>query len=190
VALIKRLIDIGAQTLLVPMVDTAQQALELVSAVRYPPQGIRGVGSTVARISRWGLRTDYLDRANDEICLLVQAESRLALDNLDAICAVDGIDGVFIGPADLAASLGHRGNPAHPEVQAAIENAMRRIIASGKAAGTLVADTTLARRYLHGLARSGQSSGILRGLSTGSETALSTAFSRLLRLDVPVSRLA
>jgi 4-hydroxy-2-oxoheptanedioate aldolase len=148
VALIKRLLDIGAQTLLVPMVDTAQQALELVSAVRYPPQGIRGVGSTVARISRWGLRTDYLDRANDEICLLVQAESRLALDNLDAICAVDGIDGVFIGPADLAASLGHRGNPAHPEVQAAIENAMRRIIASGKAAGTLVADTTLARRYL------------------------------------------
>lgn len=148
VALIKRLLDIGAQTLLVPMVDTAQQARELVSAVRYPPQGIRGVGSAVARISRWGLRTDYLDRANDEICLLVQAESRLSLENLDAICAVDGIDGVFIGPADLAASLGHRGNPAHPEVQAAIEDAMRRIIASGKAAGTLVADTTLARRYL------------------------------------------
>ncbi|MDB5824223.1 MAG: 2,4-dihydroxyhept-2-ene,7-dioic acid aldolase [Herminiimonas sp.] len=147
-ALIKRLLDIGAQTLMVPMVETAQQAQDLVSAIHYPPNGIRGVGSAVARISRWGLRTDYLDRADDDICLLVQAESPKSLDNLEAICEVEGIDGVFIGPADLAASMGYRGNPAHPEVQAAIEDAMRRIIASGKAAGTLVADPTLARRYL------------------------------------------
>lgn len=148
VALIKQLLDIGAQTLLIPMVDTAEQAQHMVAATRYPPEGIRGVGSAAARASRWGQRTDYLTRANDEICLLVQAETRTALDNLEAICAVDGVDGVFIGPADLAASLGHRGNPGHPEVQAAIEDAMRRIIASGKAAGTLVSDNALARRYL------------------------------------------
>jgi 4-hydroxy-2-oxoheptanedioate aldolase len=142
------LLDIGAQTLLVPMIDSAEQAHRVVLATRYPPQGIRGVGSAAARISRWGQRSDYLERANDEVCLLVQAESRQALDNLDEICAVDGVDGVFIGPADLAASLGHRGNPGHPEVQATIEDAMRRIIACGKAAGTLVSDTSLARRYL------------------------------------------
>lgn len=147
-ALIKHLLDIGAQTLLVPMVDTAEQARRLVSSMRYPPQGTRGVGSAVARVSRFGLRTDYLDRANDEVCLLVQVETREALDNLEDICAVDGVDGVFIGPADLSASLGHRGKPGHPEVQAAIEDAMRRIIASGKAAGTLVSDDALAKRYL------------------------------------------
>jgi 4-hydroxy-2-oxoheptanedioate aldolase len=116
--------------------------------MRYPPEGTRGVGSAVARVSRFGLRTDYLDRANDEVCLLVQAETREALDNLEEICAVDGVEGVFIGPADLSASLGHRGKPGHPEVQAAIEDAMRRIIASGKAAGTLVSDNALAKRYL------------------------------------------
>lgn len=147
-ALIKQLLDIGAQTLLVPMVDTAEQARRLVSSMRYPPEGVRGVGSAVARVSRFGLRADYLDRANDEVCLLVQAETRQALENLDEICAVDGVDGVFIGPADLSASLGHRGNPGHPEVQAAIEEAIRRIVASGKAAGTLVSDNALARRYL------------------------------------------
>jgi 4-hydroxy-2-oxoheptanedioate aldolase len=147
-ALIKQLLDVGAQTLLVPMVDDAEQARRLVSAMRYPPEGMRGVGSAVARVSRWGMDSDYLARANDEVCLLVQAETRQALVNLEEICAVDGVDGVFIGPADLSASLGHRGNPGHPEVQAAIEDAMRRIIASGKAAGTLVSDNRLARRYL------------------------------------------
>lgn len=147
-SLIKQLLDIGVQTLLVPMVDTAEQARALVAATRYPPEGIRGVGSAVARVSRWGARTGYLDEANDEVCLLVQAETATALRNLDAICAVDGVDGVFIGPADLAASMGHRGRPGHPEVQAAIEDAIRRIVASGKAAGTLVSDESLARRYL------------------------------------------
>lgn len=147
-ALIKQLLDVGAQTLLVPMVDTAEQARRLVSSMHYPPEGTRGVGSAVARVSRFGLRSDYLERANEEVCLLVQAETRQALENLDQICAVDGVDGVFIGPADLSASLGHRGNPGHPEVQAAIEEAIRRIVASGKAAGTLVSDNALARRYL------------------------------------------
>lgn len=148
VALIKQLLDIGVQNLLVPMVDTAEQARAVVSATRYPPLGIRGVGSAVGRASRWSSRTDYLAASDDEICLLVQAESVTALANLTDICAVDGIDGVFIGPADLAASMGHRGNPGHPEVQAAIEQAMRTIIAAGKAAGTLTSDPALARRYL------------------------------------------
>ncbi|MDF3885562.1 4-hydroxy-2-oxoheptanedioate aldolase [Cupriavidus basilensis] len=148
VALIKQLLDIGAKNLLVPMVDTAVQAAALVSATRYPPLGIRGVGSAVGRASQWSARTDYLAVADDEICLLVQAETVTALGNLEAICAVDGVDGVFIGPADLAASMGHRGNPGHPEVQAAIEGAMRTIVASGKAAGTLTSDPKLARRYL------------------------------------------
>ncbi|MBY4945449.1 4-hydroxy-2-oxoheptanedioate aldolase [Cupriavidus respiraculi] len=148
VPLIKQLLDIGATTLLVPMVDTAEQAATLVSAMRYPPRGIRGVGSAVGRASRWSQRTDYLDVADDEVCLLVQAETVTAMDNLEAICAVDGVDGVFIGPADLAASMGHRGRPGHPDVQAMIERAMATIIASGKAAGTLTSDPALARRYL------------------------------------------
>ncbi|MFM0274307.1 4-hydroxy-2-oxoheptanedioate aldolase [Paraburkholderia aspalathi] len=147
-ALLKRLLDIGARNLLVPMIDTADQARACVAAVRYPPRGIRGVGSAVGRASRWSSRTDYLDIADSEICLLVQAETVTALDNLEAICAVDGVDGVFIGPADLAASMGHRGKPGDPEVQNAIEAAMRTIIASGKAAGTLTSDPVLARRYL------------------------------------------
>lgn len=147
-ALIKQLLDIGVQNLLVPMVDTAEQARALVAATRYPPEGVRGVGAAVARASRWGARRDYLHEANGEICLLVQAETVTALQNLQAICAVDGVDGVFIGPADLAASMGHRGNPGRPEVQAAIEQAIATIVTSGKAAGTLTGDTKLARRYL------------------------------------------
>jgi len=147
-ALIKQLLDIGARTLLIPMVDTAEQAAALVRATRYPPFGVRGVGSAVGRVSQWSARKDYLAVADDEVCLLVQAETVTAMQNLEAICAVDGVDGVFIGPADLAASMGHRGNPGHPEVQAQIEAAMRTIIASGKAAGTLTSDNTLARRYL------------------------------------------
>lgn len=148
VPLVKQLLDIGAQNLLIPMVDTAEQAQQLVRATRYPPGGIRGVGSAVGRASRWSQRSDYLDVADDEVCLLVQAETVTALKNLEAICAVDGIDGVFIGPADLSASLGHRGKPGHPQVQAAIEDAIRRIVKSGKAAGILTSDNQLARRYL------------------------------------------
>lgn len=147
-ALIKQYLDIGAQTLLVPMVESAEQARALVAATRYPPEGIRGVGAAVARVSRWGERRDYLDAANGEVCLLVQAESVRALEQLEALCAVDGVDGVFIGPADLAASMGHRGQAGHPEVQAAIDAAIRTIVASGKAAGTLTSDAVLARRYL------------------------------------------
>ena len=147
-ALIKQLLDIGAQTLLVPMVESAEQACQLVRATRYPPAGIRGVGSALARASRWNSVADYLDHADDQVCLLVQIENREGLANLDAICAVDGVDGVFIGPADLSAAMGHRGNPGHPEVQAAIEQAIVRIGQAGKAAGILSADEQLARRYI------------------------------------------
>ena len=148
VALVKQLLDIGAQTLLIPMVESAAQARRMVAATRYAPEGVRGVGSFIARVSRWGEREDYLAYANEEVCLLVQVENRAGLDNLDDICAVDGVDGVFIGPADLAASLGHRGDAGHPEVLAAIEDALRRIVASGKAAGVLTTDQGLARHYL------------------------------------------
>jgi 4-hydroxy-2-oxoheptanedioate aldolase len=147
-ALIKQVLDIGAQTILVPMVDTPEQAAAAAAATRYPPLGVRGVGSAVARVSRWAARTNYLDEANDEVCLLVQAETVTALQNLEAICAVDGVHGVFIGPADLAASMGHRGHPGHPEVKAAIDDAIRTIVASGKAAGTLTSDSAAARHYL------------------------------------------
>ncbi|MFL7962994.1 4-hydroxy-2-oxoheptanedioate aldolase [Pseudomonas kielensis] len=147
-ALIKQVLDIGVQTLLVPMVESADQARELVRAIHYPPQGVRGVGSALARASRWNSIPSYLDKADEQMCLLVQIESREGLANLDAIAAVQGVDGVFIGPADLSASMGFRGNPGHPEVQAAIEDAIARIRQAGKAAGILSADEKLARRYI------------------------------------------
>ncbi|SCW71296.1 MULTISPECIES: 4-hydroxy-2-oxoheptanedioate aldolase [unclassified Pseudomonas] len=147
-ALIKQVLDIGVQTLLVPMVESADQARELVRAIHYPPQGVRGVGSALARASRWNSIAGYLDKADEQMCLLVQIESREGLANLDAIAAVQGVDGVFIGPADLSASMGFRGNPGHPEVQAAIEDAIARIRQAGKAAGILSADEKLARRYI------------------------------------------
>ncbi len=148
VHLIKQLLDIGAQSLLVPLVESADQARQLVSATRYPPVGIRGVASALARASRWNRVPNYLESADAEICLLVQIETRQGLEQLDAIAAVDGVDGVFIGPADLSAALGHRGNPSHPDVQTAIEDGIARIRAAGKAPGILATDETLARRYL------------------------------------------
>lgn len=147
-ALIKQVLDIGAKSLLVPMVDTAEQARAIAAAMQYPPHGVRGVGSAVARSSLWTARADYMEVADDEICLLVQAETVTAMQNLPAICAVDGVHGVFIGPADLSASMGHRSNPNHPEVQAMIEGAIATIVASGKAAGILTSDPVLAQRYL------------------------------------------
>ena len=146
--LIKQALDIGAHSLLIPMVDDAEQAQALVRATRYPPQGIRGVGAAAARASLWNGIQDYTHNANGQICLLVQVESVVALENVEQICAVEGVDGVFIGPADLAASMGHMGNPGHPEVQEAIENCLRKIVASGKAAGTLTSDPALAKRYV------------------------------------------
>ena len=145
-ALIKQYLDLGVASLLVPMVDTPEQARALVQACRYPPDGIRGMAG--ARASRWGRYPRYALEANPQICLLVQAETRLALSNLDQILAVDGIDGVFIGPADLSASMGHVGNPTHPDVLAAIDDAIARILRAGKAPGILTADNALAQHYL------------------------------------------
>ncbi len=149
-ALIKQYLDLGAQNILVPMVDTPEQAAQLVQAMRYPQNdgqgGVRGMAG--ARASRWGHYPDYFQRANQEVCLLVQVESRQALQNLDAIAATPGVDGVFIGPADLSASMGHVGNAAHPEVQAAIEGAIARILQAGKAPGILAPDRQLAAHYL------------------------------------------
>ncbi|MEG3129969.1 4-hydroxy-2-oxoheptanedioate aldolase [Pantoea cypripedii] len=146
--LIKQLLDIGAQTLLIPMVESAEQALALVKAVRYPPHGIRGVGAALARASAFNRTPDYLTTANAQICLLVQVESRAGLAQLDAIAATEGVDGVFIGPADLAADMGYPGQPAAAEVQQAVEAALLRIQSHGKAAGILSADAKLCARYL------------------------------------------
>jgi 4-hydroxy-2-oxoheptanedioate aldolase len=146
--MIKQILDIGAQTILVPMVETKEQAEALVRAVRYPPHGMRGVGASLARASGFNRIPDYLQTANGEVCLLLQIESRAGLANLDAITATEGVDGVFIGPADLAADMGFLGKPGAPEVQAAVEDALRRIQDRGKAAGILTADQWLARRYV------------------------------------------
>jgi 4-hydroxy-2-oxoheptanedioate aldolase len=145
--LIKRVLDIGAQTVLLPYVQNAEEAKRAVAATRYPPHGIRGVTGS-GRAARYGRVTDYLKKAGDEICVLVQVETRTALDQLEAIAAVPGVDGVFIGPSDLAASLGHIGNPAHPEVQAALEDAVRRLTKVGKPAGILTVNDEEAKRYI------------------------------------------
>ena len=144
--LVKQYLDLGVQTLLVPMVDTPEQAADLVRAMRYPPQGIRGMAG--ARASGWGRNPAYVHEANAQVCLLVQAETELSLRHLDAIAGVEGVDGVFIGPADLSASMGHAGNPGHPDVQAAIADGIARIVKAGKAAGILTPDESQARRYL------------------------------------------
>lgn len=148
VALVKQYLDIGAQTLLVPMVDTAEQAQLMVCAMRYAPEGVRGMGAALARASRWNQVEDYVNQANDQMCLLVQAETTQALENLADIAAVDGVDGVFFGPADLSASMGYRGQASHPEVQKAILAGIETVRAAGKAAGILTADPAAAKRYL------------------------------------------
>ncbi len=148
VALIKQYLDVGAQTLLVPMVDTAEDAGRMVRATRYPPVGIRGVGAALARASRWNQVDDYIAAADEQMCLLVQAETPKALENLAAIAATPGVDGVFFGPADLSASMGYRGQPGHPAVQEAILDGIATVRAAGKAPGILTADPALARRYL------------------------------------------
>ncbi|WP_372022441.1 HpcH/HpaI aldolase/citrate lyase family protein (plasmid) [Tistrella mobilis] len=145
--LIKRLLDIGAQTLLVPFVQSAEEAAAAVLASRYPPHGVRGVAGAT-RASRYGQTEDYFAVANQEICVLVQVETGEALGRLEEIATVDGVDGVFIGPSDLAASMGHLGRPGHPEVQAALKDAATRIAATGKAPGILATNAADARRYV------------------------------------------
>ncbi len=145
--LLKRLLDIGTQAVLVPFVQNAEEAAKAVVACRYPPAGIRGI-TVSGRGSRYGRVPDYLKRADAEICVLVQVETGEALAQLEAIASVDGVDGVFIGPADLSASLGHIGNPGHPEVQDTIKGAVERLAAVGKPAGILTPSEADARRYI------------------------------------------
>lgn len=135
--MLKQVLDAGAQTVLVPMVESADQAQQLVRDVTYPPHGDRGVGYALTRAARFSTIVDYGTTADAQICLLVQVENRRGMAALDAILDVEGVDGVFIGPADLAADMGHMGNPDHPDVQAAIMDALARIRAAGKAPGIL-----------------------------------------------------
>lgn len=145
---IKQILDLGVQTILAPMVDTAEQAQAVVDATRYPPEGIRGVGSPLARASQFNRIKDYLATANDQICVLIQIETVTGVENLDDILKIDGVDGIFIGPADLSASMGYLNDPAAPEVQRVIEDCIHKIVAAGKAPGILIGDKALAKRYL------------------------------------------
>lgn len=145
--LIKRHLDQGAQTLLVPYVSTVEEAQAAVAATRYPTRGVRGVaGST--RAAQYGRIKDYAKRCEEELCLLVQVETREGLDNIEKIAKVDGVDGVFIGPADLSAGLGNLGNIGHPDTQAAIFDGIKRIRACGKAPGILAMDEPFARKSM------------------------------------------
>ena len=144
---IKRVLDIGTQSLLVPYVSTAEEARAAVSYTRYPTSGVRGVAGTT-RATRFGRIKDYAKRAHEEICVLVQVETEAALGNIEAICAVDGVDGVFIGPADLHASMGYTGEIANPKVKPMIDDALRRIRKAGKAPGILTPSEADARHWL------------------------------------------
>ena len=144
---IKAFLDAGVQTFLVPYVQTEEEAREAVAATRYPPRGVRGFAGAT-RASRFGRVAHYHTRCEEEMCVLVQVETRVALGNLEAIARVEGVDGVFIGPGDLAADLGHVGNAEHPDVRAVIEDAIGRIKAAGSIPGILTGDEALARRYI------------------------------------------
>jgi 4-hydroxy-2-oxoheptanedioate aldolase len=143
----KRVLDIGAQSLLVPYVSTAEEARKAVSYTRYPPAGMRGVAGTT-RATRFGRVKDYAKRAHEEICVLVQVETEAALHNIEAICGIEGVDGVFIGPADLHASMGYTGEIANPKVKPLIDQAIRRIRKCGRAPGILTPSEADARHWL------------------------------------------
>jgi 4-hydroxy-2-oxoheptanedioate aldolase len=146
--IIKQVLELGAQSILIPMVETAEQAAALVAATQYPPAGVRGVGAVLGRSSRWNRIPQYLNQAGNEMCLLVQIETLRGVENVKAIAATPGVDGVFIGPADLSASMGHLGNMTHPDVLATIERLIGEIRAAGKAPGILMSDEKLVQRYL------------------------------------------
>src|SRR3954452_22626642 len=145
--LVKRVLDAGVQPLLLPMIQTVEEAEQAVASTRYPPHGVRGFASA-SRSSRFGRVKDYHTRCEEEICVLVQIETKLGLDNLEAIAAVEGVDGVFIGPGDLSAGLGYLGDQGNPAFRPVLEDAMARIRAAGKAPGFLTGDEALARRCI------------------------------------------
>ena len=145
--MIKQVLDLGCQTVVVPMVDDAQTADAMARAMRYPPHGNRGMGASLARATGFGAVADYSHTANDQVCLLVQAESAQAVENIDAIAAIEGVDGVFVGPADLSADMGYPGQPDHPEVEAAIDHLIARTVAAGKIAGIITFDECRLNEY-------------------------------------------
>ena len=147
VANIKQILDIGAQTLLIPMVESSRQARQLVKAARYAPKGVRGLGGGLTRATRWGAITDYVHRAEDEICLVLQIESPEGIEELEAITLTEGVDAIFIGPADLAASLGYLGQHSHPEVCLVVEQAIEKVHTLGKPVGVFCGDPLQAQRY-------------------------------------------
>lgn len=147
VRIVKQLLDLGVQTLLIPMIENVEHAAQMVKAMLYPPHGNRGVGASVARASDYGRITDYIATANGQTCLILQIESRAGLAALPEILKLDGVDGVFIGPADLAADMGYPGNMNAPEVQQTIDATLKTIMASGKSAGILTFDAKTAARY-------------------------------------------
>ncbi len=171
---IKRILDVGARTIVVPMVDTAEQAAAIVAAARYPPAGIRGVSS--ARAARWGRVPGYHAAANEQICVIAQIESAAGLANLEAICGVDGIDAVFIGPMDLASSLGHLAGGTLPEVVDVVTEAVERIAATGTAAAVMATTPELVGRYTDAGARL---------VAVGVDTALLAAATTSLRRSLP-----
>ncbi len=146
--IIKQILDLGVQSLLIPMIESVEQAKAVIAATLYPPKGMRGVGAGSARASNFGQMADYIQNANTEICLILQVESRAGLAALPGILALDDVDCIFVGPADLAADMGYPGNSAAPAVQTAIDDALRQIVASGKAAGILTFDTAAVPHYL------------------------------------------
>ena len=146
--IIKQVLDLGVQTLLIPMIESVDQAKAVIASTLYAPKGVRGVGAGSARASNFGQMTDYIKSANDEICLILQVESRAGLAALPGILELNDVDCVFVGPADLAADMGYPGNSAAPPVQAAIDDALRQIVASGKAAGILTFDPAAVPHYL------------------------------------------
>ena len=145
--LIKQVLDIGAQTLMVPMVEDAAQARQVVQGMHYPPRGKRGIGGGLARATRWDGVPDYLPHASDELCLVLQIESKAGVDQADRIAAVDGVDAIFIGPADLSCGLGHPNDPGHPDVQTAIRHVIDVTRRCDKACGILAPNEDDARRY-------------------------------------------
>jgi 4-hydroxy-2-oxoheptanedioate aldolase len=144
---LKRFLDAGVQTFLVPCVQTTEEAERAVAATRYPPRGVRGFAGAT-RASRFGRIKNYHTLCEEELCVLVQVETQLGLDNIEGIARIDGVDGIFIGPGDLSASLGYLGEPGHPVVQAAIESAIRCIKSSGNVPGILAGDEKAARHYI------------------------------------------
>ncbi len=176
--LIKQLLETGVQTLLIPMVETAEQAAGLVQAMRYPPAGIRGVGAALARASRWGRIQDYSEQANDQMCLLLQVETKRGYDNLDAILAVEGVDGIFFGAADLAASYGLLGQSNHPSIVDAIAAGLKKTRATGKSGGVLCSDRAINQTYFEAGARF-----IAVGVDALLLTAASTELRRTYRPD-------